>query len=207
MPQSRNRKSGGTMSGYPLYYLPGKQVPAISNAQTAKLLAEFSLSHLLGFEFACNQIHNGPDGGSGTLLLPARAGANDTGAKALYKPDRQTWRKCGAFWFGWWNDDKPSPASLRRKERYGVNSAILLNDGNHWEFTPVNALPRAFGMDADGNFTMTPQARFARFNDASEWLFDWLTSTESRKYTDIIDRVASMLSLNYAVSTPECLAL
>lgn len=77
----------------------------------------------------------------------------------------QTWKKAGEYWIGYWNDDKPTPASLKRPNQLGgkeIDSRV-----GRW------LVPTAISFDeADGElFSQHHLSRYVSFDDDGEPIY------------------------------------
>ena len=101
-----------------------------------------------------------PSGGNGWLF----ADAERMGGKQLgYNQELQTWRRLPGLevWVGYYNDSKPTPEDLERREQL-AGRYIELSDGNDWlvpllRFWSGNtgfavALPTVAGIDENGDW-------------------------------------------------------
>lgn len=113
-----------------LYFIPKLISQGILNL---KELAEAGVTWIDPKDrFQSNFTTSGP-GGQGGAVVSMAIDNHTPGAPAVYDPKAQTWRKdpSGKFWVGILNDQKPTPATLKRAKQV-TGSAVKLLDGNDW---------------------------------------------------------------------------
>jgi hypothetical protein len=166
---------------------------------------------------------SGPSGGGGMLLGTEHTAMGET---IGYYPQRQTWRQHPLFpptWLGLYNEAKPSPDDLVRKEQ-GRGYRIRMGDEQDWLIPTalkfmeqgdgggyVNILPHRMALDEQGRFARTTvQERYAGLADKAQAFFDWyvgIVSGGDEKITvedaDIAALVVEALSINYRVGSVE----
>lgn len=197
-----------------MYYIPGQTVPPSPEAR-----ASLGLSHV---DFTtcrqCRVLQNGPDGGGGIIIDAGR------GPAPLCKLDAQTWTQGpgGRWWYGYWAEERPTPATMLRKRIDGY--PVRLRDGNDWLVAPAvivggdattptlqTALPRLIGFDpATGSPTVgdvVPEAR--RFAEIADLWWAWRFTPEKPDLTVdwLVSASIDVLSRGYAVGIVECSAL
>lgn len=197
-----------------LYYIPGYAKHSVDKRE----LAGLGLGHLAGMSLPAVKVNGGPDKGHGVLVMPLPQGS-DTALhkKCGYKAAEQdwfAWKRAGeaptppTIWCGWYRGEQPGPQDLRRPERHAVNLPVELADGKVWEFTPAEELPRAFCLGDGGAVVSRFQQKYARFQEADDWLAEWMRDgSRSEPIREIIARLATLLGINYRVSALEVLAL
>lgn len=195
-----------------LYYLPGQR------SVDETICRGVGLVHsVAGCGFARGYVaHGGPDGGEGALCVaryPGETGAPDA-QRIRYVPAEQTWSKCagGKLWVGYWNDAKPGPADLARKEQR-PGHAVRLGDDALWQVPVIYPyqgaikLPQALGLDADGNVVAEDLPEYAELRQGADQTYAWVFGqAESMLYKDAMRTAALALSLNYCVGPWECSA-
>ncbi len=143
------------MAGF-LYFIPNR--PAVSDADMQRL----GLSSVLGDGTPPCVGGKGPEGMTGVFcVLSSVPESREDGSKYMrHDKAAQTWRKCekGAYWLGYWNDDKPGPQDLMREEAVGGHT-VRLEDGSVW------TIPLAMVMGGGTAF-----ATKLTLNDNGEWI-------------------------------------
>ena len=183
------------------YYVPGL------TSMDRHRLADYGLGHLKGCGTAFRSTTAGPDKAAGVVFIPSPSG-EELGAVPGYWPDRQEWHCCdaGRYWVGWMKDARPGPSDLRKPVFRAQHEKLELADGHEWEFSAVAVLPLAFGLTPTGEFGGYRQPQNERYYEASLWLFEWGRAARDEYHTEIVQRLAVMLSMNYWVGYWECLA-
>jgi len=175
------------------------------------------------------QIGCGPSGKSGVVFAdPDRMGAGGIG----YYPDQQTWEAVPVeegepvLWIGFWNDNRPSPQDLARKEQV-TGPRVRLADGQEWMVPLVQhweedgkrcALPQVVKRLAKGTWVcgeIVPKYR--AIWEASQRFWGVLMSmyeaaaggdrTEDYQFDGLYDFASELLGLNYAIGPLEVSAL
>ena len=189
---------------------------AIEKARTVskQVLDDAGLAPVLGdIETAQRHTIAGPGGAECVLLMGAGA---DT--KLLYyRPDQQTWYKSlnDKYWVGFYNDDPPGEAVLRRKKQLAGHKVKLI-DGVEW-LVPVarilsggSALPRALILGANGEVVTEVLAQYCEFSSRVEKLWEdfqceqgWQQGRPSMDLKQRWHLAAEALSWNYYVNAAE----
>ena len=162
----------------------------------------------------------GPSGVPG-MILAADAGE---GTELIgFYPARQTWRKhpAGKAWVGYWNDHRPEPTDLQRRDLL-TGHMVRLGDGHEWlipcarrwvdqggDLRWRNALPHALGVDDDGLWTrrtLLPEynrlwAHTEKFYAVYESLADETPATMTDD--EFMEATLAVLSANYRVAAIE----
>jgi hypothetical protein len=114
---------------------------------------------------AANELRRGPDDGPGVMYAQAPA----DGARDVYRPDQQAWRRVGPVWIGWYHDAQPGPADLARPESFTAYPARL-GDGREWRIPVARTfpagcpLPDCLVMDEDGHVSRETLAAYAHLS-------------------------------------------
>jgi hypothetical protein len=205
-----------------LYFIPGQARIHIPRADVQRTFAATALREQLRSDRTWTAdavtfnplMHDGPGGSQGTIFACLPGGMAIDGFDVDYKPDRQTWLQAEGGWLGWYTDNPPTEASLRRErliEGYGVR----LNDDCEWTapvirgFTQARKvrLPVTVGRDGSGMRTMTVKTEYERFPVIAEKLWDLQFSRVSMTVGECLDAAAILLSLNYQIGPVEADAL
>lgn len=188
---------------------------------------QYGLDYALGESIETREVLAGPDGSAGGWVFcdSYRAGNR----AAAYQPDQQTWRELPhregrpALWVGYWNDAKPTPASLQRPAML-PGAGVLLADGHQWTVPIVRRaiesdsqlvayecqLPCYLDYDAEGRVTkgrvlgvhqrlwdLTAPVADAKFGTGDP------LESEQQLYTAVV----ALLRANYVVDLPELVLL
>lgn len=176
--------------------------------------------HKLGFPFAERAELPGREarapGEPARVVFALTPAAADGRPPAVgYYPERQRWRTAaaGRWSIGWYEEDPPTPADLRRGELYDGYS-LTLRDGNSY-VVPVarqtgggTGLPRVWSLDDYGAPTARVDERYRRLYELA-WRI-WETMGDDREpltYGDLLEAVGLALSVNYYLTREELLAL
>lgn len=122
-------------------------------------------------------IHAGPDGGAGVLVLPynhAGEGQQDRNPALVFKPERQTWHKSPwGWWLGWETERPPAPHDLRRNTVL-PGADVFLGDGQAWTVPNFFALEQFVDLDESGAVVTRGvhryDAEYKRALPAFEWI-------------------------------------
>lgn len=122
-------------------------------------------------------IHAGPDGGAGVLVLPynhAGEGQQERNPALKYDANRQTWHKSPwGWWLGWETERPPTPTDLQRNKLL-PGADVQLGDGNFWPVPNFFALEQFVDLDDTGNVVTRGvhkyDAEYKRALPAFEWL-------------------------------------
>ena len=203
-------------SGF-LYYRAGDQRPV-----TKEVAAKLGLAYAFPAGIQnCQVNHNSPSKSQGNVFAdPAR----HEGKRVGYFPGEQMWRKLpnvegrDELWVGYWNDAKPGPADLVRRQLVR-GPQIRLADGNAWQIPIVRRfddasqnweceLPSYFDYDDEGNIVRgSPRAEYASLWDATAPLAEQLLDGETLDEKAVFSAVEALLQANYVVSLPELLTI
>lgn len=201
----------------PIYFFPGIEAKDLTREFLINQGPAAALRDLLVSDHAAKQILNanvkiGPSGSSGTL---AAASPGDSAPEIMFKPDRQRWVKFGAYWIGFFTDNRPTPAELQRNDQI-PGYLEPLADGALWNCPtiripysdqPKMMIPRKFGVDDDGNRLVEPLDEYQTAWETSGKIWDVIVSQCEFDLDDGIAWAAEMLSINYRLSLNECLLL
>lgn len=190
-----------------LYYFPaGKH--ALDKAAWQALCCSHNLQYLSKAAPTVRACR-GPDNSDGVVVAARTSG--DGGAPGYY-PDKQVWRNCGGYWLGATRGELPGQDELRHKEQLPGHS-VELADGSEWLMPyaivapGTLALPRIFGVDADGNDALSVHPRYQDFADKAERFWNAVGDSAGAQitanYDELLALAVSGLSLNYRVGENE----
>jgi hypothetical protein len=204
------------MAGF-LYFRSGNQRPV-----TKDVAAKLGLAYAFPAGIQNCQVNaNSPSKSQGNVFAdPLR----HEGKRIGYFPGDQTWRKMpnvegrGELWVGYWNDAKPGPADLKRRQLVR-GPQIRLADGNAWQIPIVRRfddaaqrweceLPSYFDYDDEGKIVKgEPRDEYASLWDATAPLADQLLDGNTLDEQAIFQAVEALLQANYVVGLPELMIL
>jgi hypothetical protein len=166
----------------------------------------------------------GPNGGPCCLFAEE---SRQAGKSVGYYPDQQTWRKMPTIegrpelWIGYWNDAKPTPTDMARRQMLR-GASLKLADGNHWQIPIVrryddaaqrweSELPALLDFDDAGNVVRgAPVAAYASLWEATAPLADEQFAQDSGESDakgldeqQLYRAVVALLQANYVVALPE----
>lgn len=126
-------------------------------------------------------IEGGPDGGGGMLVYDERC------KQPLAEIDpAQTWVPClaaegvdeGAYWIGFWTDQRPGPSDLQRQELL-ESFPVLLADGHEWAIPIAPLLPKRLTLNrVTGEQEEAVMDVHREFDEQTNDLFAYLVSDE-----------------------------
>lgn len=203
-----------------LYYLPGR------NGLSKEAYSSVGLPWLIGTSPVTRRIMDGPDNQGGIIIWPRVLKETRKGAPVIeplqpkleesllkfyptgHPEHGQTWQKCdgGKFWIGWFTADPPGPADLARLRTYS-GTEVELSDGNVWLLPEIAALPSTYALDAEGELTRSPHPAHRAQYDAAERLFAHIFSDDPSPVPELLELIATCMSVNYRVSYWEVAAL
>lgn len=187
--------------GLPLYFVEDLAGLAPASVGLASVLPRCSV----------RQTFRGPSGGAGVL-------ANLDGSRLEYSADKQTWRKLpgGKVWFGYWNEDRPAPADLKRDEQLPGHT-VKLRDGNDWSIPlarkwsdagAIPQIPAALDFDESGNLIRGQvEDRYRLIEQAATEFADFFFARKDLDVMRTVDLAADALGTNYRLGRYEILAL
>lgn len=188
------------MNGF-LYYIPGQPE---ATPESVGLEATFAGASVPSGEVTGS---GGPDGNHGKVYA-----LGDT--VCGYYPDTQEWRKCGAFWLGWYRDETPGPQVLERNELIGGHR-VKLCDGNEWlvpvarSFPNGTCLPERILIGPDGEWIKEIIPEYVAMSQKAEVI--WKSAESTGEFTETFEESADMalmaLSINYRIGRHEVGAL
>jgi hypothetical protein len=138
-----------------LYFIPNHPGGNVTRADFEALGLGYALSVGDPDARVCRA---GPEGLSGILAVPSPVPGSgvDRGPDSLYEPAKQVWRKGpgGKYWVGFYKNQPPMPASLRR-EKLIEGEPTKLSGGGEW-LVPIarsvvrgTTLPKAMVLGED----------------------------------------------------------
>jgi hypothetical protein len=198
-----------------LYFVPGPSLSALSADQVVALGLGYAFE---GSVPAPMGIPKGPDGGEGTLIrFDPPEGVPEV--PAAFEPGNQTWeaRPDGKVWIGFWNDRRPRPETVLRREPLG-GKAVKLEDGNEWIVpvgrpnSAITSVPLVLKRKGDG-VEARPSKRFESLCADAKTLFDFcykeaISSSEAKDgqqiaYRTAYDIACRALAVNYRIGPDE----
>lgn len=206
-----------------MYFRSGDQ-----RTLTKEGVAKLRLAYAFPAGIQCVQVNsNSPSKSQGLVFAdPAR----HEGKRVGYFPDQQTWRKLPTvegrpeLWVGYWNDAKPGPGDLRRRELLR-GPQLKLTDGQAWQIPIVrhfddasqqweSDLPALLDIDDAGKLIKgTPLKEYSHLWDVTTPLADTQFANDSeissREVTEeqVVTAVVALLQANYVVALPELIAI
>lgn len=205
-----------------LYFVPGMPRTFLHREEVAGTFAAVALHDLLRSDKTWNAqsvvmnplLVNGPGGNLGTVFAALPGGMAIDGFDVTYRPDAQTWCQVGNAWLGWYTDNPPTEASLRRERIVSGYSVQLLDDAA-WvapviRCQPVGSritLPQELGLNAQGQRTVRVMSRYRHWMELAEKLWDHKFGRVEMTNHDLWDAAGSLLSLNYRIGPREIDAL
>lgn len=199
-----------------LYFIPGVTHDVTTPGAYRKLCEDAGLGELLkGTGVSARLCTGGPDKGEigGVVMCPQEA---DGGAAPVVKvrcgyfPDEQRWVRGpdGAYWLGYYLEDRPRPETLRRGGMLLEGHAVLLADGQEWRIPIARYLPKIFGVDDQGSdiARVRPDCRVF-FEAASEFTELARSGAKEIPYELMMRTAISGFALNYRIGELELRAL
>lgn len=193
-----------------LYYLAGAKTLGRAELEPLGLLPA------LGDGYRVAQVmERGPDGGGG-LIAAANEGIEDVAVRNHLT--RQTWQQIPGkdWWLGFYHDDRPTPADLRRTRGSVAGHAVRLLDAQDWEIPIGEYLPRAFTKNEAGEWIEGPV--LPQYADLDAIAERWCNARGKAETTEIdsgarvvipfpviegIEASARALEINYRIGVEE----
>lgn len=201
------------------YYLPGIKPDGVTDAVLAAAGLSVQFADVPAGERGTVEVMaNGPDGSSGTLVVPMPRSGEPL-KRMGWNRDHQDAMKCGDYWLVTDRDDPPTPTGL---ERLTLVSGYIhkLGDGAVWEcpiitqaaFTPTH-LPQVYRFaDGEWNAEVAPQY-VAVWNQSVLWSVRLLSDYADTTWPQLLGlqgacgAAAKALSVNYRVTAVELSAM
>jgi len=177
-------------------------VPGVNNNEVD--WKSLGLSYALGNDCVRGNNQEGMDGVGGAVL----SDSSQPGHLNRIVKDKQVWKKCGKYWIGYWKDDPPTAATLKRKTQlYGkpvrmqgqeweVPCAISFDETNG-ELLSTHHLSRYVSFDDEGEPTYGEvEEQFAPLMDIA---MKWMGSNEEGGWTliELWKAAGRVMSFNY----------
>ena len=188
-----------------IYYFPCVQ--SVNPDNQSQIYADAGLSDVLRATVPdARGCSKGPDDGNGCTVTAMPEHRTSECRGPSYKPDEQTWQEGadGKYWVGYWNNAKPGPEDLARKEQIGGHKAEL-EDGHEW-LVPVardmyggTRLPERINWGPDGEPVAQILPRYQGFSHRAGEMHDHCCQNDTYGgfAKDVLPLAVEALGLNY----------
>ena len=191
-----------------LYFVEGRSGVSVDE------LEGLGYGYLLPCSISVRGCDCGPDNKKGAVFA-AHIGGSESYTKVGYYPAEQTWTNCGGKWVGVYNNAKPCPADLLRKEVI-IGHKAELGDGNDWQIPLARTifgttkLPEKIGWGPDGEFVSEVLPEYKELCDRASEIWDCAIENGGM-VTGTLEECSTLallsLKVNYRIGMNEATAL